>query len=162
MEKGYPPHESAPPYPGPPMNYGAAAPPPGHAPLPGYGPSVPSSGYPPPPGYGPAPPLSGYAPPPNFAQGPSPGTTVPTTTVTYVVTPNLQDAPGQSLCPRCNRTVLTRTEHVSGLMAWLICGGLCLFGCFPCACIPFCVDACKDVEHRCSSCNQVLYIYKRM
>uniref|UniRef100_A0A3P8VZV2 Lipopolysaccharide-induced tumor necrosis factor-alpha factor homolog n=1 Tax=Cynoglossus semilaevis TaxID=244447 RepID=A0A3P8VZV2_CYNSE len=157
MEKGYPPHESAPPYPGPPMNYGAAAPPPGHAPLPGYGPSVPSSGYPPPPGYGPAPPLSGYAPPPNFAQGPSPGTTV-----TYVVTPNLQDAPGQSLCPRCNRTVLTRTEHVSGLMAWLICGGLCLFGCFPCACIPFCVDACKDVEHRCSSCNQVLYIYKRM
>jgi len=34
MEKGYPPQESTPPYPGPPMDYGSAMPQPGHPPVP--------------------------------------------------------------------------------------------------------------------------------
>ncbi|XP_061604624.1 LITAF domain-containing protein-like [Phyllopteryx taeniolatus] len=133
MEKGYPGQESAPPYPGPPMNYGGAAPPPGLYPSPNAGP--------PPIGY----------------QG---GTS---TTVTHmVVTPALQDAPGQAMCPHCQQTVVTQIERTAGLMTWAICGGLTIFGCFLCCCIPFFMDSCKDVEHHCPNCHKVIYVYKRL
>uniref|UniRef100_A0A8C6LWH5 LITAF domain-containing protein n=1 Tax=Nothobranchius furzeri TaxID=105023 RepID=A0A8C6LWH5_NOTFU len=31
------------------------------------------------------------------------------------------DCPGQMLCPYCNSTVVTKTEHKPGLLAWFIC-----------------------------------------
>lgn len=138
MEKGYTPQESAPPYPGPPGNYGPVMPQPGM--------------YPPPP-------TVGYQGGPPFV----PATGVPTTTVTHmVVTPGLHEIPGQTVCPHCQQTVVTQIEHQSGLMTWLICGGLAIVGCFLCCCIPFCIDACKDVEHHCPNCHRVIYIYKRI
>ncbi|XP_024919995.1 lipopolysaccharide-induced tumor necrosis factor-alpha factor homolog isoform X2 [Cynoglossus semilaevis] len=104
MEKENLSHESVPPYPGPPLNYGSAA-------------------------------------PPAVVYGvPSPG--VPASTVTHVVvTPGLRDVPGQTVCPHCNQTVVTNTEFTSGLLTWLICGGMALVGCFLCCCIPFCLDS---------------------
>ncbi|XP_034046858.1 lipopolysaccharide-induced tumor necrosis factor-alpha factor homolog isoform X1 [Thalassophryne amazonica] len=143
MEKGQPPQDSAPPYPGPPADYGAPAGP-GMYPQPGYGPSP-------------------TGPPPAAYQGGVPYAAVPATAaVTMVVSPQLQDVAGQTVCPHCQQSVITHTEHKPGLMTWAICGGLAIFGCFLCCCIPFCVEACQDVEHRCPNCQKVIYLYKRL
>ncbi|NP_001139042.1 uncharacterized protein LOC559480 [Danio rerio] len=75
---------------------------------------------------------------------------------------SLTDVPGRITCPHCLTEVITETEHVSGLMAWLICGTLALFVCWLCCCIPFCLDACKDVKHTCPNCRNIIRIYKRI
>ncbi|KAM6957777.1 lipopolysaccharide-induced tumor necrosis factor-alpha factor homolog [Aplochiton taeniatus] len=164
MEKGYPPQEASPPYPGPPLNYGGVAPTlsPGMHPQPVF---PAAAGQPQQPGYqpgayqgGPSPGV--YPPPPQFPSGPA--VTFPTTVTHVVVSPNLRDLPGQTLCPHCQQMVVTRTEHSAGLLAWLICGGLTLVGFWLCCCIPFCVESCQDVEHRCPTCNNVIYVFKRI
>ncbi|UJR17496.1 hypothetical protein I4U23_004391 [Adineta vaga] len=65
--------------------------------------------------------------------------------------------PVQCVCWNCKKQIVTRTEKKNGLVTWLGCGGLILFGCvFGCCLIPFCVDACKDTIHMCPNCNTIL------
>ncbi|XP_014866285.1 PREDICTED: cell death-inducing p53-target protein 1-like [Poecilia mexicana] len=129
MEKESYPQESAPPYPGPPMDYGQ---PPMYAP-----PSFPTPpGFPTQPGY-PAVPAGHHGgiafgkriPPTGIcttkpwpSNGPGFGVTP------MVVSTVLSDVPGQTLCPHCQQTVTTRTRRTAGLFAWAVCAGLCLLG----------------------------------
>ena len=55
----------------------------------------------------------------------------------------VRDSPVRCVCPNCRANIVTQLKFESGLAAWLIAGGLCLFG-LGCGCclLPFCVD-CK-------------------
>ncbi|XP_038127775.1 cell death-inducing p53-target protein 1 homolog [Cyprinodon tularosa] len=77
-----------------------------------------------------------------------------------VVQPRPTDAPGSMLCPHCQTRVVTSIEYKLGLLTWLIVGSLFIIGVWPCCLIPFCVNACKDVQHSCPQCNNVLHIHK--
>nr|CAH8869666.1 unnamed protein product [Trichobilharzia regenti] len=66
------------------------------------------------------------------------------------------------VCPYCGKDVTTRVQYRVGLLTWMGCTGIVLFGgIFGCCLIPFCVDACKDVDHYCPVCNHYLGIYRR-
>ncbi|KAI9525684.1 hypothetical protein NQZ68_006233 [Dissostichus eleginoides] len=73
------------------------------------------------------------------------------------------DGPVQVSCPQCRQTVLSQVHHSSGLLTYLLCGGLFFCGfVLGCCLIPFCVDRLKDAKHTCPTCKAVLGVYKRL
>ncbi|XP_055008293.1 lipopolysaccharide-induced tumor necrosis factor-alpha factor homolog isoform X4 [Boleophthalmus pectinirostris] len=182
MEKGYVPTESAPPYPGPPMNYHHGQTVMHQPPHGAYygGPSYPSAPVLPPSETvmnDPAPPYPGppvhypgvqsaglsnpqvghqggvFHAPVTVLRGP-PFTSPPSNTAWYTpVGVFAQDVPRAANCPHCHQAMVTQIEHAVGARTWL----MCLFMLWPCCCVPFFVDSCKDVKHRCPSCQKIMY-----
>jgi len=67
------------------------------------------------------------------------------------------------ICQFCGAQMVTTTETQSGLLTWLLAGGLCIFGLFfGCCLVPFFIDSTKDVQHSCPHCNQVVGISQRL
>nr|CAD2189434.1 unnamed protein product [Meloidogyne enterolobii] len=65
-------------------------------------------------------------------------------------------------CFNCKQTIRTRVINRPGLLSWLICGALALFGCWPCCVLPFCMQSCQDTEHWCPNCNAFIGKYSRI
>ena len=66
--------------------------------------------------------------------------------VQYVQAPSFGYRPVKMTCPHCQASITTKTEEEASAMAWILCGACCLFGFWPCACIPFCVDSLQAVS----------------
>ncbi|MCJ8748155.1 hypothetical protein PDJAM_G00161830 [Pangasius djambal] len=79
-----------------------------------------------------------------------------------VVQPALADTPAPMTCTYCHQQIVTVTRATTGLLVWSVFGILFLLGIWPCCLIPFCMESCKDVQHTCPSCRNVLHIYRRM
>ena len=109
--------------------------------------------------YQPAQQSMGYSP---YAMGPPQAIAVPVGIV-YTTSLHYGDHPQQLICPHCRANVLSQVKHETGLITWLIAGGLCLLGCWAgCCLVPFCVDACKDVEHYCPNCRALMGRNKKL
>ena len=73
-------------------------------------------------------------------QGPPLGTHMLITTQSVIY----GDLPIQCICPNCRNSIVTRVEKTNGIVPWLVCGGILLFGGWlGCCLIPFCVDGLK-------------------
>ncbi|CAH8634985.1 unnamed protein product [Heterobilharzia americana] len=64
-------------------------------------------------------------------------------------------------CPSCRKEISTTLEYHNGLLTYLACVGIFFVG-GSCGCclIPFCVNACKDVDHKCPSCKTYVGSYR--
>ena len=110
----------------------------GQAPM--YPPLPSEKGGPPPANYQSPPPPGGYP------SQPPPATTTVVTQVQYVQAPQFGYRPMKMTCPHCQASITTKTDEESSAMAWIICAACCLFGFWPCSCIPFCMDSLKTVS----------------
>merc|ERR1712137_1368128 len=68
--------------------------------------------------------------------------------------------PIRMTCNFCNNSIVTRTNPKSGALTFLLAAILCLIGLWCCAWIPLVIDAGKDIEHVCPSCNNLLGVRK--
>ncbi|XP_034825469.1 lipopolysaccharide-induced tumor necrosis factor-alpha factor homolog [Maniola hyperantus] len=121
--------------------------------------SYPGPDPPPYPGFSPGPAQPVYPPVMN-----QPQVTVihPNTRVmgaTVIVTNSMAPAPTSYVCRSCNHQIVTRVERVPSMRTHLFAALLCLIGCWPCVCVPYCVDSCNNAEHYCPNCNAYIGSY---
>ena len=63
-------------------------------------------------------------------------------------------SPVHCTCANCRSTIITRVQYTNGLLAWLVCFLLFIFGCWlGCCLIPFCVSDLQNIQHYCPNCN---------
>jgi len=69
--------------------------------------------------------------------------------------------PVQCTCANCRSVIITRVEQKNGLLTWILCLFLVLFGCWlGCCLIPFCITDLQNVQHYCPNCNAFIGEYR--
>ncbi|XP_043486160.1 lipopolysaccharide-induced tumor necrosis factor-alpha factor homolog [Polistes fuscatus] len=99
-------------------------------------------------------PPGGSSPPPPYAGGPSP--LPPQQNVIIVTSEAYGSEPRVMTCPHCRQNISTRIDTESNTKTHLFALLLCLVGCWPCVCIPYCMDTCLVKKHYCPSCGVFL------
>ncbi|XP_036265015.1 lITAF domain-containing protein [Pipistrellus kuhlii] len=130
-------------------------PPSPHSPRPPpYEPPSPGAGF-----HAPPPPPVFHAPPQAYYAGPRVIHTAVFTGVPMVAS----SMPIHCVCPYCGNYVVTVTTPVPGILSWLLCTGLFLFGCvLGCCLLPCCMSSFMDVSHSCPVCGQELFRFHRL
>ena len=59
-------------------------------------------------------------------------------------------------CFKCGNNGMTVVTSEIGMLAWVLFAIMLIIGFWPCACIPFCMAACKDYKHSCAKCGTVV------
>ncbi|KAH8868460.1 Lipopolysaccharide-induced tumor necrosis factor-alpha factor [Schistosoma japonicum] len=95
--------------------------------------------------------------------------TLPKVEVPLITTnqPRVQEAfrnkPANFRCLSCGKNISTQLEYHNGLLTYASCVGIFLLGgACGCCLIPFCVKACKDVDHKCPNCQRYVGSYRRL
>ncbi|RZC41022.1 zf-LITAF-like domain containing protein, partial [Asbolus verrucosus] len=63
-------------------------------------------------------------------------------------------------CTHCATVVITVTQSQRSKFTHLTAAALCLFGCWPCAMLPYCMNSCKNIYHYCPDCNYLFGMYR--
>ncbi|XP_049865418.1 lipopolysaccharide-induced tumor necrosis factor-alpha factor homolog isoform X2 [Pectinophora gossypiella] len=82
-----------------------------------------------------------------------------TTVVSAVVVPAIGPNPTAIQCRSCQQRIVTRVSYTPSIRTHLSAGILCLFGCWPCVCLPYCIDTCNCNYHYCPNCNAFIGSY---
>ncbi|XP_054739665.1 lipopolysaccharide-induced tumor necrosis factor-alpha factor homolog isoform X1 [Anastrepha obliqua] len=113
----------------------------------------------PPPGFQPA---AYYQPPPPQPMPPPPQpqtSTVIITTSRPTVMP-LSEDPTRTTCPSCHADILTTVKYQPNSCTHIWALVLCLFICWPCVCVPYCMNSCQNANHYCPNCNAFIGSYR--
>lgn len=67
--------------------------------------------------------------------------------------------PAQITCPSCGQITVTKIDYESSTKTHLMAGLLCLLV-WPCFCLPYLMDSCKNANHYCTNCSAYLGTYR--
>ncbi|KAI7803693.1 lipopolysaccharide-induced tumor necrosis factor-alpha factor homolog [Triplophysa rosa] len=71
--------------------------------------------------------------------------------------------PSQTQCPFCHEFITTEVIKTTSSTSCLMCFIFIMFGCVAgCCLIPFCLDTCKDVVHKCPRCRSHIHTCKKL
>ncbi|XP_055858723.1 lipopolysaccharide-induced tumor necrosis factor-alpha factor homolog [Episyrphus balteatus] len=65
------------------------------------------------------------------------------------------------VCPSCHQQQKTKVRNESSIKTHIFAGILCFLGFCCCACLPYCMDTCRNTNHYCSNCNAYIGMYKK-
>ncbi|XP_014371852.2 lipopolysaccharide-induced tumor necrosis factor-alpha factor-like isoform X2 [Papilio machaon] len=82
-------------------------------------------------------------------------TVIPTVVVGHRMGPNST----AFVCKSCNHQIVTRVERNASLRTHLVALFLCFVGCWPFACLPYCMDSCNNADHYCTNCGAYIGSY---
>ncbi|KPJ20400.1 Lipopolysaccharide-induced tumor necrosis factor-alpha factor [Papilio machaon] len=69
--------------------------------------------------------------------------------------------PTRLTCSSCGATIISRVERKATTKTHIIALVLCLFLCWPCVCVPYCMNSCQNADHYCPNCNAYLGTYQQ-
>ncbi|XP_055917051.1 lipopolysaccharide-induced tumor necrosis factor-alpha factor-like [Eupeodes corollae] len=75
--------------------------------------------------------------------------------------PPLGPRPCLVVCPSCREQKMSNIRMESTTKTHLAALIMCLVGLCCCACIPYCVDSCKNANHYCGNCDAYLGSYSK-
>nr|CAH7712196.1 unnamed protein product [Callosobruchus chinensis] len=64
------------------------------------------------------------------------------------------------ICPRCRTIVVTQIERARSHMTHVMALILCVFMCWPCAVLPYCMKSCNYTHHTCPNCRYYFGTYR--
>ncbi|XP_055378350.1 lipopolysaccharide-induced tumor necrosis factor-alpha factor homolog [Condylostylus longicornis] len=67
--------------------------------------------------------------------------------------------PSRVRCPSCHAEITTNVKHEATTKTHIMALLLCLFLCWPCVCVPYCMDSCQNANHYCPNCNAFIGAY---
>ncbi|CAB3256671.1 unnamed protein product [Arctia plantaginis] len=76
-----------------------------------------------------------------------------------VIVQQMSPVPTSMVCKSCNVQIVTRVEMNPTIRTHLFAMMLCLIGCWPLACVPYCIDSCYNSDHYCPNCNAYIGSY---
>ncbi|XP_072936082.1 uncharacterized protein [Epargyreus clarus] len=107
----------------------------------------------------PAPPPSyfGNDPPPPISTSTHPRTVVVTSSTVVsgsTVPSKLGPGPTGTVCPTCNKSIVTRVDYVPNNRTHIVSAALCIIAGCCCGCfVPYCMRSCKTANHYCPQCK---------
>ncbi|XP_026746501.1 lipopolysaccharide-induced tumor necrosis factor-alpha factor homolog isoform X2 [Trichoplusia ni] len=72
---------------------------------------------------------------------------------------NMGPMPANMACRSCGHEIVTRVDAKPSLKTHLFAALLCLIGCWPCVCIPYCANTCYNADHYCPNCSAYIGTY---